>query len=46
MGLNNMIDMVFDKFSNCLWIYGSRNVFKLMVANEDKEAWKLYMEVN
>ena len=36
--------MVYDRESGEYWIYSDRAVCKLVIANEDKDAWKLLME--
>lgn len=36
--------MIYDKESEEFWIYSDRTVCKLVIANEDRDAWKLLME--
>ena len=36
--------MVYDREKEEFWIYSDRGVCKLVVANEDRDAWKLLME--
>lgn len=42
--MGNLLDMVYVRDSDEFWIYSDRAVGKLVVANEDRDAWKLLME--
>lgn len=38
------IGMIYDKALESFWIYSAKRCKRLETSNEDKEAWKLYMD--
>lgn len=42
MGL--LLGMRYERTKDEIWLFSSKNVVKLGIKNEDKDAWKLYME--
>lgn len=38
--------MRYEKVKDEIYIYTVKNILKMSIKNEDKEAWKLYMEKN
>ena len=42
--MGNLLGMTYDRNSEVFWIYSDRAVCKLVVTNEDQDAWKLLMD--
>jgi len=42
--MGHLLDMVYDRDNEEFWIYSDRAVCKLVISNEDRDAWKLLME--
>jgi len=36
--------MHFDKLNNCFWFYSTHKICKLEITDEDKDAWKIYLD--
>ena len=41
-----MLGMNYDRIKDELWVYSAKGVQLISIKNEDKDAWKLYVETN